>query len=162
VARDARNGAVAREPAIVEQPVTQNMFEGDNVEFSVAATGTALTYQWKFNGSALNGATEATLTLPNVRPVQAGAYKVEIENAAGTASLQAYDEQLRCQLTEVHSHWRRLIAHRRESRATRAVSPQRILVSHFFVPRILEPPRRWSCASGRRGQGRASRVGLSI
>ena len=36
--------------------------------------------------SALSGATDATLTLPNVQLLQAGAYKVEVENAAGTVT----------------------------------------------------------------------------
>src|SRR5207248_1411137 len=44
------------------------------------------TYQWKFNGVAIAGATMATLQLNNVQSSQAGGYKVDIQNAAGTVT----------------------------------------------------------------------------
>jgi hypothetical protein len=57
------------------------------VTFSVAAGGTPpLSYQWSFGGSALDGATNASLTLTNVQFSQAGSYSVVITNVAGTAS----------------------------------------------------------------------------
>ena len=60
---------------------------GGSVTFSVAVGGTRpLSYQWSFGGSALDGATNASLTLTNVQFSQAGNYSVVITNVAGTAS----------------------------------------------------------------------------
>jgi len=39
-----------------------------------------LTYQWQLNGQAIAGATNATLTLSNVQPAQAGPYSVVTRN----------------------------------------------------------------------------------
>jgi hypothetical protein len=56
------------------------------VTFSLAVGGTPpLSYQWSFGGSALDGATNATLTLTNVQFSQAGDYSVVITNVLGTA-----------------------------------------------------------------------------
>jgi hypothetical protein len=77
-------------PVITNQPVAQVAEEGDTVTFTVAAASTVpLTYQWRWNGSALadgarvQGATTATLTLSNVQPAQAGSYWVVVSNLAG-------------------------------------------------------------------------------
>jgi len=57
------------EPVINTQPVTQTVCEGNSVSFSVAATGTVLTYQWRkgtvnlVNGGNISGATSITLTI---------------------------------------------------------------------------------------------------
>ena len=45
-----------------------------------------LSYQWSYGGSALDGATNASLTLANVQFSQAGNYSVVITNVVGTAS----------------------------------------------------------------------------
>jgi len=77
-------------PSIVSQPVSQTVVEGDNVSFSVTANGTApLTYQWRRNGSNLNGATSATLNLTGVTTNQAGNYTVVVNNSVGTATSSA-------------------------------------------------------------------------
>ena len=53
----------------------------NNAQFSVTATGTApLTYQWKKNGSDVNGANGATLTLNNVSTNDSGDYAVVVSN----------------------------------------------------------------------------------
>ncbi|MGO8931518.1 MAG: immunoglobulin domain-containing protein, partial [Limisphaerales bacterium] len=74
-------------PYIYTQPANQVVAVGGGVTFSVGVAGTPpLSYQWSFDGSALDGATNASLTLTNVQFSQAGNYSVVITNVAGTAS----------------------------------------------------------------------------
>ncbi|WP_158277465.1 immunoglobulin domain-containing protein [Opitutus sp. ER46] len=80
-------------PAITTDPVTQTVLAGDNVTFTVAASGTApLTYQWRKGGVAITGnssATTATLTLATVAVGDGGSYDVVVTNAAGSATSAA-------------------------------------------------------------------------
>jgi len=73
-------------PSIVTPPTNQTVNAGTDVSFSVVAAGSApLGYQWVFNASKpLAGATDDTLLLTNVQPVQGGSYTVVITNAAGS------------------------------------------------------------------------------
>jgi hypothetical protein len=81
--------ATGTPPAITTEPQSQTVLAGQNVLFSVAATGTApLTYQWKKDGTALRGATAATLTLSAVAPAQSGEYLVVVSNSLGSAASQ--------------------------------------------------------------------------
>jgi hypothetical protein len=58
----------AMPPFIIAHPVGANVIFGTNVAFSVSAGGsTPLTYQWRFNGTNIAGATDATLALTNVQ-----------------------------------------------------------------------------------------------
>ena len=50
----------------------------------IAAGTPPLRYQWSVNGTNLNGATSASLTLFNVQSSQAGSYAVMVTNAAGS------------------------------------------------------------------------------
>lgn len=72
-------------PAITMQPADQTVSAGDNVTFTVTATGTPpLFYQWFFNtNTPLPGANGFALTLTNVQPGDAGAYHVVVTNVAG-------------------------------------------------------------------------------
>jgi len=71
-------------PVITTQPTNQNVAVGGTATFSVAVQGASpLNFQWSFNGTNLVGATNATLTLNNVQPVQAGDYSVSVSNLAG-------------------------------------------------------------------------------
>src|SRR2546422_10189234 len=73
-------------PVITTQPQSQPAIAGSSVTFTVAATGTTpLGFQWKFNGANLSGATNLTLRLDNVQPVQAGTYSVRVSNPYGSA-----------------------------------------------------------------------------
>ena len=57
---------------------------GSNAVFVVNASGTApLSYQWRFAGSNLTGATTSLLNLTNVQPTDAGNYSVVITNVVG-------------------------------------------------------------------------------
>jgi Concanavalin A-like lectin/glucanases superfamily/Immunoglobulin domain/Lectin C-type domain/Chitobiase/beta-hexosaminidase C-terminal domain len=74
-------------PVIAVQPASQSVTAGTSVTFNVAATGTVpLTYQWYFNGTNIQGASNATLSLTNVLSVQAGNYSVTVTNVAGFVS----------------------------------------------------------------------------
>jgi len=75
----------AAPPVITMQPDGQTVGAGGQADFSVTVDGTArLAYQWKRNGSAIAGATNATLTLTNLHAAQSGNYSVTITNAFGS------------------------------------------------------------------------------
>jgi hypothetical protein len=77
-------------PGITTQPQSQTVTEGQNVTFSVVASGTTpLGYQWYFNGAALSGATSSTLILSNVQTNNAGSYMAGVSNVAGSATSAA-------------------------------------------------------------------------
>ncbi len=72
-------------PGIAVQPLSQEVRQGSNVSFTVAALGAApLIYQWLFDGAALALATNSTLTLSNVQFANDGFYSVLISNTFGS------------------------------------------------------------------------------
>jgi len=76
-------------PVVAAPPVGQTIRAGQSASFTVSVTGTApFTFQWLFNGVAIYGATNATLTMSNVQPGSAGRYSVRVSNAVGTATSQ--------------------------------------------------------------------------
>jgi hypothetical protein len=75
------------EPVILVQPSALTVTFGLSAQFAVAAQGTApLTYQWRFNGLELVGATNALLALEPVTANQAGTYSVVVGNSVGAVS----------------------------------------------------------------------------
>lgn len=77
-------------PGIQTPPASQNVPLGNNVTFTVAATGDApLSYQWLKNGQKIDAANASNLTLSNVQAGDAGTYSVVVENAGGTATSQS-------------------------------------------------------------------------
>jgi len=76
---------VVAAPAIVTQPQPQTVATGTGMTFSVEATGfPAFTFQWRKNGVAIVGATDASYTLAQAVAADAGDYDVVITNSAGT------------------------------------------------------------------------------
>jgi glucose/arabinose dehydrogenase len=74
-------------PAITTQPVSQSVPQGQTVTFSVTASGaTPMTYQWKKNGTAIAGATNASYTITNVQNTHAGQYSATVTNSFGNAT----------------------------------------------------------------------------
>jgi beta-mannanase/fibronectin type 3 domain-containing protein len=74
-------------PSITTQPRSQTVNVGANVTFSVGATGTApLSYQWRFNGGSISGATSSSYTKNNVQTSDAGNYSVVVTNAYGSVT----------------------------------------------------------------------------
>jgi hypothetical protein len=83
-------GSAAVAPLITSQPQNQTVVEGANVNFSVLASGTApFSYQWRKNGTPINGATSSTLTLSRVTMSNASDYSVTVANSGGTATSNA-------------------------------------------------------------------------
>jgi len=77
-------------PQITGQPTNLVAMAGQNVTFSVKATGTApLTYQWQCNSKILPSATNAVLQLTGVNANQAGLYRVTVLNIVGTTNTAA-------------------------------------------------------------------------
>ncbi|HEY0461226.1 MAG TPA: pectinesterase family protein [Pyrinomonadaceae bacterium] len=76
-------------PVISTQPAppSQTVSVGANVQYSVGASGSALSYQWLKDNNPITGnasATTATLQLNNVQETDSGVYSVNVINAGGT------------------------------------------------------------------------------
>src|SRR5262249_19794722 len=72
-------------PAITSQPQSQTNVTGTTANFSVSATGTPIPgYQWQFNGAPIAGATDASLSVPNVTTNNAGNYTVVVTTSASS------------------------------------------------------------------------------
>jgi len=67
-------------------PVNPSRCEGDNITWSITATGTITGYQWKKGTTDLTGQTGASLTLNNLTAADAGQYSVEARAACGNES----------------------------------------------------------------------------
>lgn len=69
------------------QPAAVQAHAGDTVAFTVGAESLApLSYQWRFDGTNLPGATASTLTLPGVGGEQEGSYSVAVSNSYGVVT----------------------------------------------------------------------------
>lgn len=75
--------------AINTQPVNQTVCEGTATSFSVAASGTNLSYQWRKNGSAIPGATSSTFNLASTAASDAGSYDVMVTGSCGVLTSSA-------------------------------------------------------------------------
>lgn len=70
-------------PTITTQPSSATAALGGSVTLNVAATG-ATGYQWRRNGAAIAGATNASLTLSSLSLASSGNYDVVTTNADGS------------------------------------------------------------------------------
>ena len=70
------------DPAVNIQPLSRTNIAGDTANFFVAAAGTGvpLTYQWRFNGTAIPDATFSSLNVLNVQSANRGGYSVVVGN----------------------------------------------------------------------------------
>jgi|GEM_PF-1039523 len=75
---------------IATHPADEEICEGDNATFSINATGSSLTYQWKYNGinivdgGSISGATTNTLNINAVTLANAGSYTCELTGTCGS------------------------------------------------------------------------------
>ncbi len=71
-------------PSLLMGLANRSIAGGQTVYFHMPVTGAwPLRYQWRFNGTELPGATNATLKLSNVQMAQGGFYSVSVSNAFG-------------------------------------------------------------------------------
>lgn len=75
-------------PVFTAQPSSQTMATGSTVVFKAAASDAA-SFQWKFNGASIEGATNAMLVLPSLSATNAGSYTCVATNSAGSATSNA-------------------------------------------------------------------------
>ena len=80
---------ITAKPVITTQPRSQTVNEGNSVTFSVVATGTGLSYQWKKNGSNISGATGSSYTISSAKTSDAANYTVTVSNTAGFVTSSA-------------------------------------------------------------------------
>ena len=74
-------------PAITTQPASVTTSVGQDVTFTIEATGSpAPTYQWQRNGVNIAGATSPTLALNDVQLTDTGVYTVRIVNSVGAVT----------------------------------------------------------------------------
>ncbi|MES2934420.1 MAG: IPT/TIG domain-containing protein [Pseudomonadota bacterium] len=75
-------------PVITAQPLSQTIAVGQIAHFAVSVTGTApFSYQWRKNGSAINGATSASYATPAAVSADNGAnFSVVVTNVAGNVT----------------------------------------------------------------------------
>ncbi|MEQ9402859.1 MAG: FG-GAP-like repeat-containing protein [Cyclobacteriaceae bacterium] len=75
---------IQQTPVITIQPINQTVTKGENVTFTIQATGQNLTYQWQKDGVDISGAVTNTLTLATVQLSDAGVYTCNVTNDCGT------------------------------------------------------------------------------
>ncbi len=74
-------------PRFTVQPASQTAVIGSEVTFSAEAVGLPpLSWQWRFNGADIAGATGTALTLTNVQFSDAGEYTAVVSNSGGTTT----------------------------------------------------------------------------
>src|SRR5437762_2764624 len=74
-------------PQIIAQPQQQIVPPGSVASFFVVAADTrGLTYQWRFSGTNINGATGDALMLTNVSAANEGQYSVVLSNSSSTVT----------------------------------------------------------------------------
>ena len=75
-------------PRINQNPASQTVWLGTNVQFAVSASGSnPLSYQWFFNTNvAVAGGTNSSLTIPQVTAPKTGSYFVVATNSFGSVT----------------------------------------------------------------------------
>ncbi|HOY57972.1 MAG TPA: immunoglobulin domain-containing protein [Verrucomicrobiota bacterium] len=77
-------------PEITAQPSNVVVAINQPATFRVTATGIpAPTYQWRFKGTDIAGATDTTYSIPSAAPANVGAYDVVVKNSMGTVTSSA-------------------------------------------------------------------------
>lgn len=80
----------AAAPTITTHPQSQAVTTGSAATFTVAASGSGLTYQWNRNGAAIAGATSATYSIQSVALSDSGAsFTVVVSNSGGQVTSSA-------------------------------------------------------------------------
>lgn len=73
-------------PKVVTDPVSTSACDGGSVTLSVVAQGASVKYQWRKNGTNINGATDATYVVDNVTMNSAGSYDCVVTGACSPSA----------------------------------------------------------------------------
>lgn len=76
-------------PTITVHPQSQSVCPNTPVNLSVTATGEALTYQWRKNGSNISGATNTTYSISSVTAADTASYDVVVSGACNPPASSA-------------------------------------------------------------------------
>jgi subtilisin-like proprotein convertase family protein len=82
-------------PVITGQPQNQLVCAGDPATFTVVATGTSLTYDWRRNGTSIGAPSLPTLSIGAASASNAGSYTCVISNSCNTVTSNAATLTLR-------------------------------------------------------------------
>jgi hypothetical protein len=75
--------------SITSQPASRNVKVGDRVGFVVGASGTLPSYQWRFNGADISGATTQAYPIASAQTTDAGSYSVVVTNISNARTSTA-------------------------------------------------------------------------
>jgi hypothetical protein len=81
---DAFDGRPLLRPTVVVGPDSRTVPKNTQITWKVVARGGSLSYQWKFMGQNIAGATTDTLQLKKAKATDQGYYTVVVSNAAGS------------------------------------------------------------------------------
>ena len=87
-------------PTLDNNPTGFEVWSNVDRTLSVSATGEEITYQWYFNGEAIEGATESTLSFDNIQFDKTGSYYCVITNPAGSVQSSTANVVVRQSATE--------------------------------------------------------------
>jgi hypothetical protein len=74
-------------PVISQEPASREVLVGEKAVFSLTASGgVPWTYQWRFSGTAIAGATNATYAISSAYYTDAGNYQAVVKNAGGSVT----------------------------------------------------------------------------
>ena len=80
-------GGASGLPVISGQPASISVTAGQAATFTVQASGTGLSYQWRRQGAPISGATAASYTLANPGAADDGAlFSVVVSNSKGSVT----------------------------------------------------------------------------
>ena len=77
------NVTVNQFSVILSNPTGKTVCPGENINFSVSASGAGLAYQWKKDGNPIPGKTAAVLNINIVQAVDAGSYTCVVSSSCG-------------------------------------------------------------------------------
>jgi hypothetical protein len=77
-------------PSISSQPVSRTVTAGQSASFTVTASGTGVSFQWKKNGAAISGATSSSYNTPATTMSDNGAqFSCVVSNSMGSMTSNA-------------------------------------------------------------------------
>jgi hypothetical protein len=68
------------------QPTAQSVCSGTAANFSVGATGSGISYQWRKNGTSISGANSSTFNIATTSLTDAGSYDVVVTGSCGSTT----------------------------------------------------------------------------